>query len=342
MQQYRVVVLGCGKRGKLHAEMFHKNTRFDLAGLCDVDEERLSACADVVERQPRLYRDLDGMLASERPDVFCFCTQPGTRLPLVRKGVEAGVKLICLEKPLATSLAEGKQMLELCQAAGVKMTLSHQIKYGQHFRKVAEIVDSGALGRIHTIYGTATGWLLHMATHVIDFIRAYNGMQPAEWVVGQAIGREKLTDNHPSPDYVMGTVQFANGVRGIMEIGYLAPDIPEVEYWWHKGMVGVYGTAGYAEAVIGGGWRSATKDGFASGPGCWDAQLDQPPYIQEIADWLDHPERGHSCSGESAYQNLEIVMGMLRSAAQREQVVLPLVPDVGETELQMLDRVLPR
>jgi predicted dehydrogenase len=313
-----------------------------VAGLCDIDTARLDASVAKIGGGVKGGTDAAKLAKEIKPDVFCFCTQPGTRLPLVRKGVAAGVKLICLEKPLATSLAEGKQMLELCQAAGVKMTLSHQIKYGEHFRKVAEIVESGALGRIHTIYGTATGWLLHMATHVVDFIRTYNGMQPAEWVVGQAIGREKLTDNHPSPDYVMGTVQFANGVRGIMEIGYLAPDIPEVEYWWHKGMVGVYGTTGYAEAVIGGGWRAATKDGFASGPGCWDAQLDQPPYIQEIADWLDHPARGHSCSGESAYQNLEIVMGMLRSAVARQQVTFPLVPDVGETELQMLDRVLPR
>lgn len=341
MPKYRVAVLGCGKRGKLHAETFHNNPRFELAGICDLDQERLQACADLVAPAPRLYRDAREMLARERPDVFCFCTQPSLRLPLVRLGVEAQARLICFEKPMATSLREAREMLALAQAAGVKLTLSHQIKYGEHFRQVGEIVASGALGRIHTIYGTATGWLLHMATHVIDFVRTYNGMAEAQWVVGQAIGREKLTDNHPSPDYLLGAVQFANGVRGLLEIGNLAPDIPEVEYWWHKGMVGVYGTTGCAEAVIGGGWRAATKDGFASGPGCWNAQLDQPPYIDEIADCLDDPARVHSCSGESGYQNLEIVMGMLRSAVTRQPVTLPLDP-AGDTELEMLDRVLPQ
>jgi len=341
MQRYRVAVLGAGKRGKLHAQVFHRSDRFDLVGLCDLDEERLHVAADLVERQPRLYREVQEMLAQEQPDVFCFCTPPALRLPMVRLGVEAKVKLICYEKPMATSLREAREIRDLCRAAGVKSTLSHQIKYGEHFRKVQEIVDSGALGRIHTIYGTATGWLLHMATHVIDFLRSYNHMEEAEWVVGQAIGREKLTDNHPSPDYVMGTVQFANGVRGIMEIGNLAPDIPEVEYWWHKGLVGVYGTTGWAEAVIGGGWRAATKEGFASGPGCWNAELDQPPYVQDIAQWLDDPAQVHCCNGESGYKNLEIVMGMLRSAVERRQVTLPLAPG-DETELEMLDRTLPK
>jgi len=342
MNPYRVAILGCGKRGRLHAEVFNANPRFELVGLCDVDEERLNACADLVARKPRLYKDVKEMLAAEQPEVFCFCTQPALRLPMVRLGVEAGAKLICFEKPMATTLREGKEIMALADAAGVKLTLSHQIKYGEHFRKVKEIAQSGALGRIHTMYGTATGWYLHMVTHVIDFLRTFNGFAETEWVVGQAIGREKLTDNHPSADYVVGTMQFANGVRGIIEIGNLAPDVPEVEYWWHKGVAGVYGTQGYAEAVIGGGWRAATKEGFASGPGCWNAQLDQPPYIDEIADWLDDPARGHSCSGASGYKNLEIAMGILRSAAYRKQVSLPIADVEADNELELLDRVLPR
>ena len=41
--------------------------------------------------------------------------------------------------------------------AGVKAVVSHQHRYGEHYKKVKEIVASGALGRVHTVYGTADG-----------------------------------------------------------------------------------------------------------------------------------------------------------------------------------------
>ena len=97
-----------------------------------------------------------------------------------------------------------------------------------HYRKVKEIVASGALGRVHTVYGTATGWMTHMLSHLIDYTCWFNEYHPATWAMAQAAGRSKFADNHPSPDYIGGFVQFANGVRGIYECGAGAPDQPEV------------------------------------------------------------------------------------------------------------------
>ena len=129
-----------------------------------------------------------------------------------------------------------------------------------------------------------------MATHLADYMRFFNNEAEAEWVVGQVHGREKLTDNHPSPDYLAGFIQFANGVRGIMEVGSLAPDVPEVDYWWRKVRVGVQGTEGFAECFVGGGWRAVTASrGYENhmDEGAWDADHEQAPYIQDIAEWLD-------------------------------------------------------
>jgi len=323
----------------LHAELFKQNERFELVALCDIDEERLKTASELVGGV-RTYTDAATMLGEQRPDVFCFCTLPALRMPLVRLGVENGVKLIAMEKPLATSLAEAKAMVDLCQQAGVKMVVSHQQKYGQHWRKAKEIIDSGALGRVHTIYGTTTGWMLQMATHITDYILYFNDYAKAEWVLGQAHGREKLSDNHPSPGHLGGFIQFSNGVRGVLEAGSLAPDVPEVEYFWHKARVSAYGTEGFAEAVIGLGWRACTRasGGAISGPGGWSAS-DQVPYIQDIAEWLDDPAKVHPCNGERAYQGLEIIMAMVRSAVEHRKVDLPLEP--GEPEIEMLNRVLP-
>ncbi len=338
-KKYRVAVYGTGKRGKVHIETFHKDGRFEVVAVCGRDRAKLDAAAQLAGH-PRAYTDLAQMLREAQPDVFCFCTPPSVRLPMIRAGVEHGAKLIAYEKPMATSFREATEIMETCSRAGVRTVVSHQIKYGGHFQKTKEIIASGALGRIHTVYGSTLGWLLQMGTHVVDYCRYFNGEAEAEWVFGQAQGREKLTDSHPSPDYVFGEIQFANGVRGIVHIGSQAPDVPEVEYFWHKVRIGAQGTEGFAEALIGGGWRAVTRDsdGPISGPGCWNAQLDQPPYIRDIAKWLDDPSQVHPCNGESAYKGFEIVMALCRSAMERRPVKLPL--DAGEPEMESLARIL--
>ena len=240
---------------------------------------------------------------------------------------------------MALTTREGFLVRKLLADSGVKAVVSHQHRYGEHYRKVKEIVASGALGRIHTVYGTASGWMMHMISHLIDYMRWYNegtskGESPAaQWVMAQGAGRGKLTDLLPSPDYIAGFIQFANGVRGIVECGAGAPDVPEVDYWFRKCRIGAQGTEGFAEVLTGGGWRAVTKAGASSGGGSMNYDLDMPPYIQDIADWLDDDRKMHPCNFESAYAGFEIMMAFCRSAANGGQVSLPLTDAADEIEL---------
>ncbi len=202
-----------------------------------------------------------------------------------------------------------------------------------HYRKVKEIIASGALGRVHTVYGTATGWMTHMLSHLIDYTCWFNDYVPANWAMAQAAGGLKFGDNHPSPDYIGGFVQFANGVRGIYECGAGAPDQPEVGKWWGKNRIGAQGTEGFAEVLTNGGWRAVTKSGgYQSGEGVMNYDLDMPPYIQEMADWLDG-KSPHQCNFEHAYIGAEIMLAMQRSAAEGGQVALPLTEGKDEQAL---------
>ena len=336
---YTVAIAGLGKRGTHHADAFSQNPRFQLVGLCDIDRERLESAAKTYDVS---YASADAaqMLKDTSPDVVCFCTLPSLRLGLIRAGADAGVQLVAYEKPMAASTNEALSIMQVLREAGCRSVVSHQHRYGEHYRRVKEIVDSGAIGRVHTVYGHATGWMLHMMTHLIDYMRWYNGLAEAEWVVGQAAGTTKFADNHPSPDYVAGLIQFENGVRGIVECGEGAPDVPEVDYWWRKARVSVQGTEGFAEVLTGGGWRAVTRDsgGVISGTGNMDYAHDMPPYVQQIADWLDDPAQTHPCNGESAFKGLQIMMAICRSVVQRGKVSLPLGP--GDPELDALASAL--
>src|SRR5579864_5021119 len=336
--KYRVVVAGMGKRGMHHALAFHADSRFEVAGVCDIDPARLDAAA--AKFGCAKGKDALEVASAAKPDVFCFCTLPHLRAEMIRIGIQSGARLIAFEKPVALSSEEGTKVKKMLAASGVKVVVSHQHRYGEHYRKVKEIIASGALGRVHTVYGIASGWMMHMLSHLVDYIRWYNGEAEARWVMAQAAGGGKLSDLHPSPDYIGGFIQFENGVRGIVESGAGAPDVPEVDYWWRKARIGAQGTEGFAEVLTGGGWRAVTRDshGVISGPGVMDYAHDMPPYIQDIANWLDDPKNVHPCNGERALKGFEIMMAACRSVVQRGKVALPLTQ--GEPELDALKRAL--
>jgi predicted dehydrogenase len=333
MNQYTVLVVGMGKRGMHHAAAFNANPRFQVTGICDIDQARLDAAAAKLGN-PKTGKDAAALAAELRPDVFCFCTMPHLRTPFIKAGVAGGAKLIAFEKPVALTSAEMLEMKKLLDATGTKAVVSHQHRYGKHYQKVKEIVASGALGRVHTVYGTATGWMTHMLSHMIDYSMWFNDYALGAWAMAQAAGKSKFADNHPSPDYIAGFVQFANGVRGIYEAGAGAPDQPEVAKWWGKNRIGAQGTEGFAEVLTNGGWRAVTKSGGCqSGDGVMNYDADMPPYIQQIADWLDDDRKVHPCNLAHAALGAEVMFALQRSAAEGGQVALPLTAGADEQAL---------
>src|SRR5512137_1265928 len=105
MSQYTVLVVGMGKRGMHHATTFNANPKFRVTGICDIDAGRLEAAAAKLG-QPRQGTDAAALAKELKPDVFCFCTLPGLRTPMIRAAIDAGAKLIAFEKPVALTSAE--------------------------------------------------------------------------------------------------------------------------------------------------------------------------------------------------------------------------------------------
>jgi len=142
---YTVAVTGCGKRGKVHADLFNKNPRFKVVGVNDVDQTRMEECANMGGNAP-MFADTWEMLRTTKPDIYCFCTPPTLRLPLIKLAVEGGVKLIAYEKPMATSMSEAIEIRDLLARSGVKSVQSHQRKYNPQFKAVKELSTAAPSG----------------------------------------------------------------------------------------------------------------------------------------------------------------------------------------------------
>ena len=61
--------------------------------------------------------------------------------------------------------------------------------------------------------------------------------------------------------------------------------------------------------------------------------LDMPPYIQEMADWLADSNKPHQCNFDHACLGAEIMLAMQRSAVEGGQVALPLAAGADEQAL---------
>jgi predicted dehydrogenase len=334
------VLVGCGARGESHAQGLLANPdRFELVALCDRDAERVGALARKLGIS-RCYSDAEAMLAAERPALLCFATPPAVRLEIIRLGVRHGVAAIAFEKPLALSLSEAGQIVELCGDT-VKAVVCHQLKHAGHWRRVKQIVESGGIGKVRCLHATARPSMLRVGTHLVDAMLWLGAESRALAVLGQAHGREAYREDHPCPDHLAGVVELASGARGFLEIGSLAPRNLDDRDFWGDVAVTLWGDEGYARVVLGGGWEAMTRQSHGrveSGPP--DASPGEPEHLRLLADWLDDSKQVHPSNLRTTYDGFEILMGLALSSLERRRVELPIA-GTPEAILERLRDALP-
>lgn len=353
MARYRVAHLGLGHRGTVHADTFLALAdRYEIVGLCELREDRLGEYAgEKGLSEDILFTDAERMLAETRPDLFCSITQPtAPRLGFVEMAARHGVGMLALEKPMATSLQEAWSIIRLCRERGIRGAVCHQHKYLTSMQKLKEIVASGDIGEVLLITASCQAGLMQLGTHFVDYILWLNGGSRAQWVVGHVHGRGLLADSHPSADYTMGQMEFANGVRAICEFGRLSASHMGTDKYWVNNRLTAHGTHGYAWAETDGRWGAFTRSSHGETIGeqgdDWSTQANtrlQPLYLGELADWLDGRVENHSCNLEQAYHGYEIMEALCISAMDRVRVELPLDAEerAGEEMFDRMRRELP-
>src|ERR1044071_2736564 len=117
MSQYKVLIVGMGKRGMHHATSFNANPRFKVTGICDIDAARLDAAAPTLGN-PQKGSDAAALAKAVKPDVFCFCTLPNLRTPMIKAAIDSGAKLIAFEKPVALTSTELLSIRDSIRKAG--------------------------------------------------------------------------------------------------------------------------------------------------------------------------------------------------------------------------------
>lgn len=130
----RVAILGAGLMGRWHA---HAARSVGANVVAVADPVRARAVAVAGNNTP-VFSDLETMFQDRMPDVLHVCSPSETHVAAIRHAVSCGVHLL-VEKPLAASADETREILELAASEGVSLCPVHQYA----FQSCVERVLSG-------------------------------------------------------------------------------------------------------------------------------------------------------------------------------------------------------
>jgi predicted dehydrogenase len=99
---------------------------------------------------PRWYDDADKLINDPDVNAVYIATPPGSHAEYTIRVAAAG-KPVYVEKPMARSFAECRQMLAACERAGVPLWVAYYRRGLPNHLKVKELIDSGAIGEIRLV-----------------------------------------------------------------------------------------------------------------------------------------------------------------------------------------------
>jgi predicted dehydrogenase len=175
----------------------------------------------------RVYADYREMLLAERPEIVSVVTPDHLHAGVVEVAVEAGVRGIFCEKPLATTLADADRIIAAVRGAGVTMNVNYTRRWFPEFVEARRLVRSGALGPLSQIVvemGGPRAMLFRNHTHAIDLV-TFLADAPPLWVwseleqgyeeYGTAYAGDGGNDpaTEPGANYY---IAYENGVRAYL------------------------------------------------------------------------------------------------------------------------------
>ncbi len=142
----RIAVVGCGYWGPNLIRNFAALPDCVVARICDADPERLAKVA-ARYRGAQAGTSFEDVVRDDDIDAVAIATPVRTHFALARACLASG-KHAFVEKPLAASAAECRELVEIAEERGLALMVGHVFLYSAAVRRLKEIVDSGEIGDV--------------------------------------------------------------------------------------------------------------------------------------------------------------------------------------------------
>lgn len=232
-------LIGCGYISKKHIKALAESEGARLAAVSDLNIERMEEAKAYYKTwskrnpSPKSYEDYHDMLWNPEIDAVIISTFSGLHAEMARVALEHG-KHVVLEKPMALSIRESNQLINLAKNRKKELMICHQLRFKPVIQKLKKTIEEGKIGspylgvasiRINRppAYYSAAAWrgkwesdggmLINQGIHLIDLLQWLLG--DVKTVYGETGQGQKQTKQ--TEDVALGILSFQNGAKGIVE-----------------------------------------------------------------------------------------------------------------------------
>lgn len=153
MRRLSLAAIGCGGRTHAYLSLAAQSpAQYEITAAADPIPGRLERIR-ALSNNPRFRAfkdDIEILRADRLADIMIIGTQDADHYGPCKRAMEKGYDIL-LEKPIATRPEEVLELAAIADRLGRRIMVCHVLRYSPLYRKVKEVLDSGAVGDIVTV-----------------------------------------------------------------------------------------------------------------------------------------------------------------------------------------------
>jgi len=194
-------VIGCGGMGMaIVNRVLERNPRLRVHGIFDPDERSVRRALEAIDPKPRVYDNYPDLIRAPEVQWVMIASWNCFHREQTVAALEAGKHVFC-QKPLATTLEDCRAMNEALKKSGRLFNIGFTLRYSPHYRRIKQLLDEGAVGRIISMEFNETlnfnhgGYIMgdwrrlrkYAGTHLLE--KCCHDIDLVNWMVGSRARR---------------------------------------------------------------------------------------------------------------------------------------------------------
>ena len=145
MEKTKVILLGTGFIAHIHMESYQRFVHdTEIVAVYGRNLEKAREFARQY-KIPAAYNNIDELLEKEDAEVVDICLPNYLHHEMCLKAAFA-MKHVIVEKPLAMTLEQADEMIQVCKSRGRKLMYAEELCFAPKYERVREMVNAGAVG----------------------------------------------------------------------------------------------------------------------------------------------------------------------------------------------------
>ena len=220
----RIAVVGYGYWGPNLVRNVMSSSSMELAALCDRDPKRADAFRARLPGIP-VQPDFDELLLDPTVDAVVIATPPSTHYALCKRALQAG-KHVLVEKPMAKTAAQARELKELAEQRGLVIMPGHTFLYSPAVNKVRDLINDDAVGEVYFVTSSRMNLGNYQPDGVVCDLAPHDLSILMHWldnpvVQVSASARNIFQENVPETAFI--TLTFEGGTTANIQVSWLAP-----------------------------------------------------------------------------------------------------------------------